>query len=105
MKPIKLIIKTKTQKYPILIGYNLILGLSKTIKKNSIKFEKCLLVIDKKVPKKIVNKIKKSLINKKVYVYFISATEKNKNQKTVEKILEILLKQNFSRQDCLFTIG
>ena len=105
MKPIKLIIKTKTQKYPILIGYNLILGLSKTIKKNSIKFEKCLLVIDKKVPKKIVNKIKKSLINKKVYVYFISATERNKNQKTVEKILEILLKQNFSRQDCLFTIG
>ena len=105
MKPIKLIIKTKTQKYPILIGYNLILGLSKTIKKNSIKFEKCLLVIDKKVPKKIVNKIKRSLINKKVYVYFISATEKNKNQKTVEKILEILLKQNFSRQDCLFSIG
>ena len=105
MKPIKLIVKTKTQKYPILIGSNLIFSLSKIIKQNSIKFEKCLLVVDKNIPHRTIVKIKKALIDKKVFVYFISATEKNKNQKTVDHILEILLKENFSRQDCLFAIG
>ena len=46
MKPIKLIVKTNTQKYPILIGNNLISKISKIINNNSIKFEKCLLIID-----------------------------------------------------------
>ena len=58
MKTIKLMIKTKTQNYPILIGHNLISKISKIIKDNSIKFEKCLFVVDKNVPKKLVNKIK-----------------------------------------------
>ena len=49
MKPIKLIVKTGTQKYPILIGSNLISKISKVIDNNSIKFEKCLLIIDKNI--------------------------------------------------------
>ena len=52
MKTIKLMIKTKTQNYPILIGHNLISKISKIIKDNSIKFRKCLFVVDKNVPKK-----------------------------------------------------
>ena len=35
----------------------------------------------------------------------IDINEKNKNQKTINKILEILLNKNFSRQDCLIAIG
>jgi len=105
MKPIKLIVKTGTQKYPILIGSNLISKISKKINNNSIKFEKCLLIIDKNIPKNLIIKIKKSLKNKKLYFYFIKANEKNKNQKTTNSILKILLKKNFSREDCLIAIG
>ena len=46
MKTIKLKIKTKTQKYFILIGSNLISKFNKILNQNSIKFEKCLLLID-----------------------------------------------------------
>ena len=105
MKPIKLIVKTNTQKYPILIGNNLISKISKIIKNNSIKFEKCLLIIDKNVPKTLIIKVKKSLKNKKLYSCFIQANEKNKNQKTTNSILKILLDKNFSRKDCLIAIG
>ena len=52
MKIRKLIINTKSEKYPIIIGSNLIQNLSKILIKNSINFKKCLIVIDKNVPKK-----------------------------------------------------
>ena len=105
MKPIKLIIKTESQKYPILIGSNLVLKLQNLLNKNSIYFNQCLLVIDKNIPIKLVNKIKKSLARKKIFFYFLNANEKNKSQKTTLAILDILLKKNFSRQDCLIAIG
>jgi 3-dehydroquinate synthase len=105
MKPIKLKIKTKTQKYPIIIGYNLVSNTSKIIKDNSLNFKKCLLVIDKNISIKIVSKIKKSLDKKKLYIHFFKANEINKNINSVNKILDILLKKNFSREDCLISIG
>ncbi len=105
MKTNKLIINIDSASYPIFIGTNLIPNLSKILFNNSIKFEKCLLVIDKKVPKILVSKIKKSFKNKKIYSYLINANEKNKNQKSINAILEVLLQKNFSRQDCLITIG
>ncbi len=105
MKPIKLLVKTKTQKYQIVIGTNLISDIVKISKKNSIEFKKCLLVFDQKIPKKIVFKIKKSLKNKDVNVHFFRANEINKNINSVNKILNILLENNFSRNDCLISIG
>ena len=105
MKPIKLKINTKRQKYPIIIGSNLVSNLSNIAKNNSVNFKKCLLIIDKNISKKIFSKIKKSLDKKKLYIYFFNANEKNKNQNSVNKILDILLKQNFSREDCLISIG
>ena len=105
MKPIKLTVRTQTEAYPIIIGSNLVKDLIKFINKSSINFDQCLLVIDKKVPKKMISKITKSLRRKKVFKYTFQANEKNKNQKNVNKILEILLNKNFSRQDCLIAIG
>tara|TARA_B100001057_G_scaffold454176_1_gene499733 strand:+ start:2490 stop:3593 length:1104 start_codon:yes stop_codon:yes gene_type:complete len=104
MKPIKLLINTKNEKYPIIIGQNLILNLSKILNKNFIKFEKSLVVIDKNVPKKFQRKIIKNL-KIKSYVHYIEASEKSKSQKTVNGIIEILLKKNFSREDCLIAVG
>ena len=105
MKTIRLIVKTGPQKYPILIGSNLISKISKILKANSLEFNKYLLVIDKNVPKKLINQIKKSLKNKKKYSYLINANEKNKNLKTTNAILKVLLNKNFSREDCLIAIG
>ena len=59
MKPIKLIIKTNSEKYPIFIGKNLITKISSLMVNNSIKSKKCLLVVDRKVPKKFISEIKK----------------------------------------------
>jgi len=105
MKPAKLTIKTKSEIYPIIIGSNLINELQKYLNKNSINFDKCLLIIDKKIPNAMISKISKSLKRKKIFKFFFNANEKNKNQKNVNKILQILLKKNFSRTDCIITIG
>ena len=40
MKPIKLIIRTKTEKYPVLIGRNLVENLSNLFSQNSINSKK-----------------------------------------------------------------
>ncbi len=105
MKPIKLKIDTKSQKYPIIIGSNLVSNLANIAKKNSVNFKKCLLIIDRNISKKIISRIKKSLSKKKLYIFIFNANEKNKNQNSINKILDILLKKNFSRNDCLISIG
>ena len=105
MRPIKLIVNTNSEKYPIIIGRNLISNLSRIFKKNSINFKKCLLVLDKNIPNKYVKQISRSLKIYDVYKFIYNANEKNKNQKNINKILNFLLKKNFSRDDCLISIG
>ncbi len=105
MKPIKTIIKTKSERYPLIIGSKLISNLSKILKKNLITYNKCLLVIDKNLPNTSKNKIIKNLGQEKIFKYFFLANEKNKSQKSVNEIIEILLKKNFSRKDCLISVG
>ena len=105
MKPIKLNIKTKSASYPIIIGSNIIKNLVTYLNKNSINFNKCLLVIDKKVPNKMISEITRSLGRKKIFKFVYFANEKNKNLSYVNKILQILLSENFSRKDCLIAIG
>ena len=105
MKSIKLKINTTTQKYSIIIGSNLIINISKILKENSINFKQCLLVIDKNISQQFISKIKKSLNKKKIYVHLFKANEINKNFSIVSKILNILLKKNFSREDCVISIG
>ena len=52
-----------------------------------------------------ISKIKKSLHTRKIYVHFFKANEMNKNFGSVNKILDILLDKNFSREDCVISIG
>ena len=105
MRTIKLQINTKDHKYPIFIGSGLITKLSKLLNNNSIKFDKCLLVIDSKVPKTLISRILKSLPKKQTIIHIFNASELNKNQKSVNKILSILLNKSFNRNDCLISIG
>ena len=59
MKPIKLKINTNTETYSIIIGTKLLTQFSNLINHNLMKFEKCLLVIDKNIPKKKLPKSKR----------------------------------------------
>ncbi len=105
MNPIKLKVKTKLENYQIIIGSNIIKDLNSYLNKNLIFFTKCLLVIDRNIPNKMISKITKSLNKYKVYKFKFTANEKNKNINYVSEILQILLNENFSRQDCLISVG
>ena len=104
MKQFKLNINTKSNKYPIIIGHGVCNNLLKLLHSNSIFFNKCLFVIDNKIPQKKISKIIKKFKKNKI-IYMFDAKEKNKNQKNLNKILNVLLKNNFQRNDCLISLG
>ena len=104
MKQAKLKVKTKNGQYPIIIGSNLISKLSRIFKDNSITFNKCFILIDKNLKKKIISELTKSIKQKKIICVF-NSSEKNKNINSVIKILNLLQKNDFNRNDCLITIG
>ena len=105
MSSIKLQVKSRNQKYSIHIGSNVLSQLQKLLKENLINYNQCLVVIDKNVPKKLINQALKSLQKEKTTLHYYNASEKNKNQSSVNKILSILLTKNFNRNDCLISIG
>ena len=70
MNKVRLKVKTKSKTYPIIIGKNIINQIPKILKSNNINFEKSLIVVDTKVPKKKLNILKKSIISKKKKLSF-----------------------------------
>ena len=105
MSLIKLKVKAENQKYQIIIGNNILYKLPIFLKENSINFNQCLIIADKRVPKKLINNILNSLSKKQTLTHYFNASEKNKNQKSIDKILSILLINNFNRNDCVISIG
>ena len=101
----KIKVKTKTKKYLILIGPNIINNISSIFSSQKMSFEKCLVVVDKNIPKKFQLNLLKKLKLKKLLIHKFSASEKNKNYKNVDKIHKILLKNRFNREDCLISFG
>ena len=105
MNLIKLQVRTRNQRYPIIIGDNILDNLKVFLKKNFLSFNQCLVVVDNNVPKKLINKVLKSLSKKKISILYFKASERNKNQKSIDKILSILLSKNFNRNDYLIAVG
>ena len=105
MNSINLLINKKNKKYSVFIGSNILNKLQVLLKKNLVSFNQCLIVVDKKIPRKLISKILHSLDKKQTTVHYFSASEKNKNQGSVDKILSILLSKNFNRNDCVISIG
>ena len=105
MKKIKLFVKTKSKKYPIIIGSNTINKISNILKSNNIFFEKCLIVFDTKVPKNKLNILKKKVKSNQKIIHYFKANEKNKNLKNINIILDKLFKYNFNRNDCIISMG
>ena len=64
-------INTKTKKYSIIIGSNIIQNISRILDKQKIYFEKCLIVIDKNIPVKFKKTLIKKLKAKKIIIYQI----------------------------------
>ena len=98
-------IKTKSKQYNIYIGYNAIMKLNNILKRENIDLKKCLIVTDKNVPKVFVKKIKSKINSNKKLVYLFNASEKNKSLSQVNSIIEILLKNNFTRNDAIICLG
>jgi len=105
MRSIKLQVNIANQKYPIFIGNNILNNLNKFLRESSINFNQCLVVADKNVPRKLIKKIIGSLPKNSTIIQYFNASEKNKNQKSVHKIISLLLKKNFNRNDCLISVG
>ena len=105
MKKINLDVKTKSKVYPIIIGKNIITQIDSILKLNKIDFEKILIIADSKVPKKYLNILKKKIFSKKKIIHFFKASEKNKNLRNINLILEKLFKYNFNRNDCIISFG
>ena len=100
----KLEVKVKNGKYSILIGANFLNKLSNIFKKNGVNFNKCFILIDKKIGIKKIEQISKSIKQKKI-IHLFNSSEKNKNINQVIKILNLLQKNNFNKSDCLLAIG
>ncbi len=104
MKKIRLIVNTKSKKYPIVIGSNILNKINNIFKKNKIFFTKCLIIYDTNVPKQKLNIIKKQIKSRQV-IHNFNANEKNKNLKSTNLILDKLFKLNFTRNDCIISLG
>ena len=101
----KISVLTNKKKYPIYIGDSLIKKIDKILIKERLFSNNCLIIYDSKVVGDNLKIIKnKSPYKKKFYLKFV-ASEENKNLEFVNKIIEILLKNNFSRNDCIIAVG
>ena len=105
MKINKIKINTTTKNYSIIIGENLISKIDQILVNNRIFFDKCLIVIDNKIPKKFRILLLRNLKNQKIYTLNFSANEKNKSNLSIDKIHNILFKNNFYREDCIISFG
>ena len=97
--------RLKAKDYSIIIGKNSIFTLSSEIKNHCPKCKKVAIFIDKKIPKKFLFKIKKSLKKYEVFVFLVSSSEKVKNFNEVNLLINKLLNLNFNRSDLIIGAG
>ena len=105
MKMTKLKVKNLNSNYSILVGRNILNTTSYQIKTLCPSAKKVALIIDKNVPKKFKNKLKKNLNKYKVHVFEYSVDEKFKSFVSVNNLVEKCLANNFNRNDVLISLG
>ena len=105
MKKTKLIVKTKDKKYNILIGKNLLKNTGLFINKEFKNIKKIGIITDSNVPKVLIKNIKESLKKFDIIVFVLKPGEKTKNFRTIDVLINWILKNNFSRSDCLIAVG
>ena len=105
MKIKSLKVNTKQKKYSIYFNNNLTNEINKILNKEKFRFEKCLIVYDSKIKKNFVEKLLKKINSPKKYSLRLISSEMNKNFKNVNLIIKHLLKDKFSRNDCVISLG
>ena len=105
MKESRIIVKTKNKNYPIIIGENILGKTGNLINTQIPNCKKIALIIDSRVPKKILVQVKNSIKDFNNFYIKLNTNEKIKNFGTVSKLINKLLKKNFHRNDCLIALG
>jgi 3-dehydroquinate synthase len=105
MKTQEIKFKSSGHNYSIFIGNGTINLLPKKIKNSCPKTKKIALIVDSKIPKKFINKIKKQLKKYELIFLPFSANEKNKSFKNVNFYLSKILSKSFNRSDLIIGIG
>ncbi len=95
----------KAKDYSVIIGKNSISLLTAEVKNHCPKCKKIAVFVDKKIPKKFLLKIKRYLKKYKIYIFYISSSEKIKNLNQASIFVDKLLKLNFNRSDLVIGIG
>ena len=98
-------VKNQSTNYSIFIGSNIIKTLPKKIAVACPGAKKIALVVDKKIPKKFKNKLKKSLKKYEIHIFEYTVNEKLKSFLQVNKLAEKCLSLNFNRNDILIAFG
>ena len=96
----KIIVKLNDRSYPIYIGKNI---LSNKSLLGDIKSEKFAVVTNKKIKSLHLSKINNSSIKNNQII--LNDGEKYKNQESIDKIYNYLLKNKYSRDSCIIAFG
>jgi 3-dehydroquinate synthase len=105
MKKFKILIRAKNKNYPIIIGENILNKTGNLINAQIPSCKKIALIMDSKIPKKILVQVKNSIKNFDNLYIKLNTSEKIKNFKIVSELINKLLKKNFHRNDCLIALG
>ena len=105
MKVHKINVINRETDYPIFIGNGILGLLKKQIKIKCPKTKKIALILDKNVPRKHKDKIKKALSNYNVYLKEYLPKENLKSFKEAGYLVEKLLEKKFNRGDTIIAVG
>ena len=105
MKNTKIIVKTKSKAYPIYFGDGIINKVSTLIGKNLPNVKKICIINDKNLPPLLLKRLRKSLKKYNPKILNLSVNEKIKSFRVANKIINVLLKDNFNRSDCIIALG
>ncbi len=97
--------RLKAKNYSIVIGKNSILTLTSEINSYCPRCKKIAIIVDRKIPKKFINKIKKKLKKYQIYIFPLASSEKIKNLYQSNLFIDKLLKLNFNRTDLIIGVG
>ena len=105
MKNTKIIVKTKSKSYPVYFGDNNLNLVKIFISKNLPNVKKIGIICDKNIPATELKKLKRYLRNYNLKIYRLTISEKSKSSKVALKIIEKLIKEGFTKSDCVIAFG
>ncbi len=105
MKIQEIKVKGSNYRYSVLIGKDSLNFLAKKIKDVCPKTKKIAIIVDKKIPKKLIKKIQIKLKNYNLLILPFAVSEKKKSINQVNLFLKKLLEKNFNRSDLIISVG